>query len=220
VPGSGGIGRERAASPEGTPPAGNVYDKYHSANPLARWLVARFLRAFRELLSLPTAPARSLEVGCGEGELVRVLLERHPATRAVALDLDGGVVREAAVRAPSCLPLVADASSLPLAPGSFDLVVCCETLEHLPDPVAALQEIRRTLLPGGALVASVPREPIWRTLNLLRGAYVGRLGNTPGHRNHFGRRAFLRLLESNGFEVEMVRTPLPWTLARARVPER
>jgi ubiquinone/menaquinone biosynthesis C-methylase UbiE len=221
---SGGIGRGAAPggrdSAAGAPPAGNVYDKYRSRNPLARWLVGRFLRSLRDLLEQPERPARALEVGCGEGELVRVLREREPGARAVALDLDRGVVRQAAAREPSCLPVVGDGQRLPLAGGAFDLVLCCETLEHLPDPAAALAEIRRVLRPGGALVASVPREPVWRILNVLRGAYLGRLGNTPGHVNHYGRRSFLRLLERHGFEVEAVRAPLPWSMARARAPER
>lgn len=198
------------------PPSGNVYDKYGTANPVARLLMRGFLQAYGDLVRLPEHPARALEVGTGEGELLSRLAEIHPLSRAVALDLDPGVVREAASRVPSASLLVADAARLPFAPRSFDLVVSCETLEHLPDPGAALGEIRRVLVPGGALLASVPREPLWRALNVLRGAYLSRLGNTPGHLQHFGRGGFLRLLSAHGFRVEAVRSPLPWTMARAR----
>jgi hypothetical protein len=65
------------------------------------------------------------------------------------------------------------------------------------------------------LLVSVPREPLWRALNLARGAYVADLGNTPGHVNHWSRRAFERLLAGYG-KVE-IRTPFPWTMALVRI---
>jgi hypothetical protein len=57
----------------------------------------------------------------------------------------------------------------------------------------------------------VPREPLWRGLNLARGAYVQSLGNTPGHVNHWSRRGFVRLLARHGRVIE-VRSPFPWTM--------
>jgi len=62
----------------------------------------------------------------------------------------------------------------------------------------------------------VPREPIWRILNIARGKYIGDLGNTPGHVNHWSRRGFIDLL-SRRFDVVEVRSPLPWTMALCRV---
>jgi len=65
----------------------------------------------------------------------------------------------------------------------------------------------------------VPREPIWRALNLARGKYVRDLGNTPGHLGHWSRRGFLELLGGR-LEVVAVRTPLPWTMALCRANGR
>jgi hypothetical protein len=62
----------------------------------------------------------------------------------------------------------------------------------------------------------VPREPLWRALNLARGAYVRDLGDTPGHVNHWSRRAFTALLARHG-EVVEARAPLPWTMLLVRV---
>ena len=59
---------------------------------------------------------------------------------------------------------------------------------------------------------SVPREPVWRMLNMARGAYVRDLGNTPGHINHFSKRSFARVVARHGEIVEM-RSPFPWTMA-------
>jgi hypothetical protein len=66
------------------------------------------------------------------------------------------------------------------------------------------------------LLVSVPREPLWRALNLARGAYIAQLGNTPGHVNHWSRGGFGRLLSRYGDVVEL-RTPFPWTMALVRI---
>jgi hypothetical protein len=96
----------------------------------------------------------------------------------------------------------------------FDLAAAIEVLEHVPDPEWTLGEMARVA--GGHLLVSVPREPLWRALNLARGAYVRRLGNTPGHVNHFTRRSFVSLLGRYG-EVVAIRSPFPWTMALVRI---
>ena len=65
------------------------------------------------------------------------------------------------------------------------------------------------------LLVSVPREPLWRALNVARGAYLRDLGNTPGHVNHWSKRSFAALLARHG-EVEQVRSPFPWTMLLVR----
>jgi hypothetical protein len=62
-----------------------------------------------------------------------------------------------------------------------------------------------------AVVVSVPREPVWRILNCLRGAYLPWLGNPPGHVNHFSTGAFVKLC-ARVAPVTQVRTPFPWTV--------
>ena len=66
------------------------------------------------------------------------------------------------------------------------------------------------------LLVSVPREPLWRMLNMARGAYWSALGNTPGHLNHWSRRSFVELLSRHG-EVVEVRSPFPWTMLLVRL---
>jgi hypothetical protein len=90
-------------------------------------------------------------------------------------------------------------------------------LEHLEDPDRALEVLAGLAKPW--LIASVPREPLWRGLNLARLSYVGQFGNTPGHLNHWSRRGFVRFLTSS-FEVIELRSPTPWTMALChnRVP--
>ena len=97
---------------------------------------------------------------------------------------------------------------------SASLIVCCEVMEHLEEPDRALSILASVARPY--LLVSVPREPIWRMLNLLRGAYISQAGNTPGHVQHWSTRAFVRFLREK-FEIIKVQKPLPWTMVLCRV---
>ena len=96
--------------------------------------------------------------------------------------------------------------------GFFDLVICCEVLEHLNNPIKAVKEINRVLKPGARAVVSVPREPVWRILNMFRFKYLSDFGNTPGHLNHWSKDRFVNFLKSNGLIVEKVLLPFPWIM--------
>ena len=198
-------------APAAAVPTGNLYDKYGSANPLVRQLMGGFRAALDELWEL-AAPESVLDVGCGEGVLTREWAERLGTGRVVGVDLDDPRLRaewEAGAR-PNLEYRAAEAHALPFADGEFDLVAGIEVLEHVPDPDAALREMARVA--RRRLLVSVPREPIWRLLNVARGAYLSHLGNTPGHLNHWSKVGFHSLLTRHGTVLE-VRTPLPWTLA-------
>ena len=95
-----------------------------------------------------------------------------------------------------------------------ELIVCCEVLEHLEETGKALDLLVRSAHPW--LLVSVPREPIWRALNVVRGAYWRDLGNTPGHVQHWSTSAFVDVLRSR-VDVIQVRKPLPWTMVLCRV---
>ncbi|HSD24901.1 MAG TPA: methyltransferase domain-containing protein [Solirubrobacterales bacterium] len=195
---------------------GNVYDKYGTSNPIARRLMAGFMSDLDELVTRSGA-SEAHEVGCGEGE-VSIRLARR-GIRVRGTDAFPQVLVEARRRA-SAAGAEIDFEATPVERLDADrhaaeLVVCCEVLEHLADPQRGLDVLGRLARPW--LIASVPREPLWRALNLVRFSYVGDLGNTPGHLSHWSRRAFERFLGGR-FEVVEVRSPIPWTMALCRVP--
>lgn len=212
----------RPAPPDGRAPgfvSGNVYDKYRTRNPLYRVLMARFLGSCQELLASVRAE-RLLEVGCGPGDLAAELLPRlgwSAEARYLGSDVSLAEVHAACSSYPERRFLPASIYRLPVPDKAFDGVIACEVFEHLEEPGAALAEIERVA--SGFLLLSVPWEPIWRLLNLARGQYLGDLGNTPGHVQHFSRAAIRRLVASR-FDIVGERRPLPWTvlLARARRP--
>ena len=102
------------------------------------------------------------------------------------------------------------AERLPFEEGEFELAAAIEVLEHVPDPDHTVAQMARVAR-GGHLLVSVPREPLWRALNMARGAYLRELGNTPGHVNHWTKQGFVRLLARHGDVVER-RSPFPWTM--------
>jgi 2-polyprenyl-3-methyl-5-hydroxy-6-metoxy-1,4-benzoquinol methylase len=194
---------------------GNTYDKYGSTNPVVRRLMARFERDLDELFEL-AAPGSVLDVGCGEGVLVQQWAQRLGDRRVVGIDLQEESIQAgwAERQAPNLEYRVMEAANLPFADGEFDLASAIEVLEHVPDPEHTVAEMARCA--ARHLLVSVPREPLWRMLNMARGAYWPALGNTPGHLNHWSRRSFVRLLARHG-EVVEVRSPFPWTMLLVRL---
>jgi 2-polyprenyl-3-methyl-5-hydroxy-6-metoxy-1,4-benzoquinol methylase len=197
-------------------PTGNTFDKYGSSNPVYRRLMASFEAAVDELLD-GAAPRSVLDVGCGEGVLTERWALRLAPRPVTGIDLPDAKLQAhwEARRRPNLEFCSGTAESLPFADDEVDLVAAIETLEHLPRPEEALEEMARVA--HRHLLVSVPREPLWRALNVARGAYVHRLGNTPGHVNHWSRRSFEALLSGYG-DLAEVRTPFPWTMALVRVP--
>ena len=195
---------------------GNTYDKYGSTNPVVRRLMARFESTLDELFT--QADAQSLlDVGCGEAVLTHQWAQRlGDGRRVVGIDLDDPALHaEWAKRtAPNLEYRVMKAENLPFADGEFDLASAIEVLEHVPDPEHTVAEMARVAQRW--LLVSVPREPLWRALNMARGAYWKDLGNTPGHVNHWSKGSFVALLSRHG-EVVQARSPFPWTMLLVRL---
>jgi 2-polyprenyl-3-methyl-5-hydroxy-6-metoxy-1,4-benzoquinol methylase len=194
---------------------GNTYDKYGSTNPVVRRLMGGFERTLDELMAR-AQPRSLLDVGCGEGVLVHQWALSLPQIRVVGIDLEEESIQTgwAERQAPNLQYRTMPAEDLPFADGEFDVATAIEVLEHVPDPEHTVAEMARCA--ERHLLVSVPREPLWRMLNMARGAYLGQLGNTPGHLNHWSKRSFVRLLSQHG-EVAELRSPFPWTMLLVRL---
>jgi SAM-dependent methyltransferase len=194
---------------------GNTYDKYGSANPVVRRLMAGFESTLDELFTLAD-PQSLLDVGCGEGVLVHRWAQRIAPRPVVGIDLEEPSIQAgwAQHQAPNLDYRVMKAEDLPFADGEWDVATAVEVLEHVPDPAHTVAEMARVARRW--LLVSVPREPLWRGLNMARGAYLKDLGNTPGHLNHWSKRSFVALLSQHG-EVVEARSPFPWTMLLVRL---
>jgi SAM-dependent methyltransferase len=194
---------------------GNTYDKYGSTNPVVRRLMAGFESTLDELFTLAD-PQSLLDVGCGEGVLVHRWAQRIAPRPVVGIDLEEPSIQAgwAQHQAPNLDYRVMKAEDLPFADGEWDVATAVEVLEHVPDPAHTVAEMARVARRW--LLVSVPREPLWRGLNMARGAYLKDLGNTPGHLNHWSKRSFVSLLSRHGEVVEAC-SPFPWTMLLVRL---
>jgi SAM-dependent methyltransferase len=145
---------------------------------------------------------RALDLGCGDGRLTGEL----DAMGLTAADVSPVALERAARRLPDAriVELEPDAA-LPFDDGSFDLVLCAETIEHVRDVQLLVSEVRRVLRPGGTLALTTPANlPLGRRPDPL----------SP-HLRFFTRRSLRRLLDELGFEVESLRRRSGTLFARA-----
>ena len=197
------------------PVYGNYENKYHARNPISRFLVNGFLKTFEAfLIHLSKEDIQAVcEVGCAEGELLRRIHVFYPHSQLSATDISEEEVEKAgkhcsAFHVNFSIQNAEDLRSY--GDSSFDLVICCEVLEHLDDPARGLSELYR--ISKKYVLVSVPNEPIWQGLNLLRGKYVGAFGNTPGHINHWSVFQFPTFLRTAEFALVKKKYPFPWQM--------
>ncbi|CAN5642183.1 hypothetical protein BH23GEM11_BH23GEM11_04190 [soil metagenome] len=155
----------------------------------------------------PPAPdVRILDIGCGTGVLLERVARRHRGASLAGIDPSSAMLVAAARRlraagqgAPRLMQGAGEA--VPLASGSFDLVVSSSSLHFWPDPQAGLNEAARVLGPGGRLVLmdwsgdSLPMRLLDYWLRF----------RDPRHRRVLGRAELRRLLERAGFEIRLLR---------------
>jgi len=157
-------------------------------------------RRRRALLLREVRPGeRVLDLGCGAGRFVAAL--RDAGADAVGVELAQAALDRAKRNVPGAdLRLVAPDGSLPLDHGTVDVVWCSEVLEHVPDTIAFLTEVRRVLRRGGRLLVTVPDHGrVKRTLIAL-GHYDAHYDPLGQHVRFYTRRSLARVLHATGFE--------------------
>lgn len=107
--------------------------------------------------------ARSvLDVGCSIGVILEHLAQAWEVQRAVGVDIDSDALRVARSRSARALYCMADGERLPFPDRSFDLVICAQVYEHVPDWKELMREVHRVLRVGGICFFSGPnRLSIW-----------------------------------------------------------
>jgi len=194
---------------------GNTYDKYGAKNPVVRLIMSGFSNALSALVA-KVNPRTIHEVGCGEGYWVCKWSKQKIAARGTDFSEEViSIARENARNQGLPDNIFETRSIYDLRPeqDGADLVICCEVLEHLDNPAMALTVLQRVTT--NYVIVSVPREPIWRMLNMMRGKYLRDLGNTPGHLQHWSSREFVRDV-GQYFDIVAIKKPLPWTMLLCR----
>ena len=146
-----------------------------------------------------------LDLGCGEGRhVIAAYLEKN--IQAVGVDLGFNDLKTTADKfsefcqsenADKSFGLsVANALSLPFEDNTFDVIICSEVLDHIPDYESVLTEIERILVPGGTFIASVPRAWPERICWYFSSAYYQVEG---GHLRIFDASQLRSQIEARGF---------------------
>lgn len=191
------------------------YRKHTEANPAHRLFLGRFHQRVLELAgdALAQRPSASppwlLDVGCGEGFVLAMLAQKLAPLEMLGLDLNPQALTWVGWLCPQARLVQAEAAALPLASASFDLVLCLEVLEHLPEPEAALAELCR--VSRGPVILSVPHQPYFSLANMLRGRYLRSWGDAPGHRHRWGKARFLTMVSEHLRPWRVVNS-FPWIL--------
>jgi ubiquinone/menaquinone biosynthesis C-methylase UbiE len=190
---------------------GNL-QKHLNPNPVQRYLLRRFHRQIASLLKA-TGAEKILDAGCGEGFVVSYLLQGNDRLAITGIDCSPQAIEMARQMVPGVLFDVGDLREMPYGDDSFDLVMCLEVLEHLPDPHKGLRELRRVT--SAHCLVSVPHEPFFRATNFLRGKHVPAWGRDPEHLQHWTARQFRRLVQQY-LEIERFVYSFPWLIVLGR----
>jgi SAM-dependent methyltransferase len=141
---------------------------------------------------------RVLDLGCGAGRFVAAL--RDAGAEPVGVELAAAALERARRNVPGAdLRLVEPGGALPLGHGEVDLVWCSEVLEHVPDTVAFLTEVRRVLRRGGRLVVTVPDHGRLRRLLIALARHDAHYDPLGQHVRFYTRESLARALHATGF---------------------
>jgi SAM-dependent methyltransferase len=148
-------------------------------------------------------PTSALDLGCGDGRLTAEL----QAGALVAADVSEVALERARRRLPGSDTLrLAPDEPLPLDDGSFDLVLCAETIEHVRDVQLLLSELRRVLSPGGRLALTTPAHGRLTGLDILLRGFERRFDPLSPHLRFLTRRSLATLLDDLGFDPGEIRS--------------
>lgn len=170
-----------------------------------------FTRERAEILDhLPDGPLRLLDVGCGAGGVLATVQSARPVDWAAGIEIVPAAADIAETKFDRVLR--GDVSAMDLeadiAPGSLDLILCLDVLEHLVDPWEAVRRLSPLLKPGGRLIVSVPNIRNWKFIwrLLTRGDFryrdAGLLDRT--HLRFFVRETAIELAETGGLKASYV----------------
>lgn len=115
--------------------------------------MARHNRRLVRRMTGDLAPASILDIGCGEGSLLKTLAQAHPRARLAGAELAASALDLARRNLPEADLAVLDVERGAL-PRAFDLVVCSDVVEHIADDAAALRHMAAMTNPGGHLVVA------------------------------------------------------------------
>lgn len=185
------------------------YRAVAEANAKRMWLD---LQRYTDLSAV--TPQRLLDVGCATGGFLAAAAADGWSSVGIELSRDAAAIAREEYRLDV---LEGDIESAPLEPAQFGLVTLWHVLEHLPDPLGALERVRKLLAPDGLAFIELPN---WNSLGrVAKGAKWSQL-KPPEHINFFTPKSLRLAAERSGLDVLRVSTHYPSLVDRAAVRRR
>ncbi len=171
---------------------------------------------------LPPSTVRLLDVGCGTGATTAAVKETRSIAWAGGIEFDAGVAKQAEPLFDRlwCGNAAQADLEAEIAPGSLDLVLCLDVLEHMTDPWEMVRRLSALIRPGGRLIVSVPNIQNWKFIwrLLTRGDFhyrdAGLLDRT--HLRFFVRQTAVELTTCGGLDLVMICSAQRWRFPDAR----
>ncbi len=186
--------------------------KYANRNPIHQLVLRRFFDIVADEIR-GLSRGKVLEFGCGEGLFLRELKERNIYFKSLlGIDIRDDALEQARFLHPDYVFEKKDIFQWACDPKSFDLIIASEVLEHLIKPDRVMS--RLTELCRKDMLLTVPWEPWFRLMNLLRGRDIRRFGNHPEHVNLWTYNEFLRFVNKYA-SVKNARTSFPFIIVSA-----
>ena len=192
----------------------NMFE-YDSQNIISKWLYKNFYNKIKLTITNILAPGDNvLEIGCGPAESSKRIFQFVKNASFEASEFDQRYVSIINKKEYPFRVIQESVYELKRENKEFSIILLLEVLEHLEYPDKALDEIFR--VSNNYVIISVPNEPIWCIMNLLRGKYIKNMGNTPGHINHYNSQSLKKLLSKFSTRIKILK-PFPWLIAIVQV---
>ncbi len=190
------------------------FQKYNTSNPVKSFFIKDFLDTFIDMIPFENLES-VLDIGCGEGFVLGHICKKYPESKLFGIDISKKAIAEAGELLPKSNLKVGDIYNVSneFSKTKFDLVLAMEILEHLDNPLAAIEEIGKVKAKN--FIFSVPNEPWFSFGNLVFGKNISRLGSDIDHVNFWNKSRFIKFVEPY-FRVQEVKTPFPWIILLCR----
>jgi len=189
-------------------------NKYANKNPIHRFVLSRFFDVVAEEIG-KVSREKVLEFGCGEGMLLQELKNRNIYFKSLlGIDIRDDALMQASALHPEYLFEKKDIMKWDYQSNSFDLIIVSEVLEHLQNPDQVLERLIE--LSRKDILLTIPWEPWFRLMNLLRGRDILRFGNHPEHVNQWGFRDFVRFVNKYAI-VKDAKISFPFIIVMASI---
>jgi len=141
---------------------------YNSKNPLVRFIHTNRLNQIIKLIK-NKENLKILDAGCGEGHLIQKLQNNIPNNTYYGFDITDIALEKAKIRCTKAIIEKKDLANTKTTNDFFDIIICSEVLEHIPEYQEVINELKRILQKDGLLIITFPNETLWTVARFFLG---------------------------------------------------